>query len=85
MQIKNTENFLGKVPGNSIQNIKKRKITFAHSSDDATLSSTTEYEDFVAELVSACKSGDNHSKKLIQELVPHLVHKLKECKQWEKF
>ena len=89
MQIKNAENTLEKVSGNSIQNSKKRKITFAPSSNDATLNTTdtyqkpSKYEDFVAELISACKSGDNDSKKLMQELVPHLAHKLRKSKQWE--
>ena len=61
-----------------------------HHANDATLNTTytyqkpSKYEDFVAELISACKSGDNDSKKLMQELVPHLAHKLRESKQWEK-
>jgi len=37
----------------------------------------SKYEDFVAELVSACKSGDYDSKKLMQDLVSHLVNKPK--------
>lgn len=37
----------------------------------------------MTELISACKDDDADSKKLMEELVPHLVHKLQQKKQWE--
>ena len=92
MQIKDSENTLEKISGNSIQSNKKRKITFAATATGSsslndtnlyTYRKPTNYEEFLTELISACKDGDSESKKLMEELVPHLVHVLKHQKQWE--
>ena len=87
MQVKSAENTLEKISGNSLQHSKKRKITFAASSDNTNTTDTyqkpskykepSKYKDFVTQLVSACIKGDDDSKKLMQELVPYLVDTLK--------
>jgi len=88
MQVKSAENTLEKISGNSIQRSKKRKITFAASSNDTNTTDTyqkpSKYKDIVTQLVSACTKGDDDSKKFMQELVPHLVDTLKLKKRLEK-
>ena len=89
MQISDAENALKKIPGNSLQSSKKRRLTYATSANEPSPSiaigyqKPKTYQEFLRELTLACKQGDNDSKQEMEKLVPHLVKHLKLTKQWD--
>lgn len=75
MQIKDAENALYKIPGNYLTSSKKRKLTFAPSSNEpAEFTNSPLYEKpdcyskFLTELTSASKKGNEDSKQLMEKI-----------------
>ena len=88
MQITDTENALHKISGNTLQSSKKQKLTYALSANEpstfvvlAVYNKPETYKEFLKDLMSACRKGDEDSKHVMEKLTPHLVKSLKKVKQ----
>ena len=78
-QIKQAEHSLSHIKGNTIVASKKKRKTFANTSNEGSDQHTTSYclpetyEEFVTELENACNEGDEDSKKAVERLAPHMA------------
>ena len=65
-------------------------VTYAPSANEPSASAASSvyekprtYKEFLTELMSACKKGDEDSKRVMEKLAPYLVKSLKKVKQWD--
>ena len=87
LQIKAAEHSLQKISGHTVTHNKKKKIIYAKESNEKSCSDVPytkpkTYREFLEDLVSACKEGDDDSKKLLEELTPNLAESLKKHGKW---
>ena len=89
-QIKRAEHFISGIAGNSIMASKKKRKTFAVASNEPCCRDQSaeayhlpsSYTDFLKEIESACKNGDDDSKQMIEKLVPQMAKVLKSAEKW---
>ena len=89
-QIRTAEHYLRHIEGNSIVATKKKRLTSAVHSTDASSASVAEYckpatyPEYVEQLNQACNDGDIESKRAIERLAPVMAEALKAVKQFDQ-
>ena len=86
-QIRTTEHFLHQDEGNTIVATKKKRLTFADKSSNASRTSDTycksfTYAEFFTQLNDTCTAGDEDSSKAIERLAPLIADRLKKANEF---
>lgn len=89
-QMHRAEHGLKQIDGNTIVAAKKKRKTFALTSNEhnvnssvATYTFPTTYAAFLKSIEDACTMGDCDSKKVIEKLAPNMANVLKLEKKWD--
>lgn len=90
VQVRQAQQKLQQIEGNSMQATKMKKLTYAHVSTDPERSVSESYKKpstfrgLLMELSEACNLGDEDSQRAIEKLSPNMAKSLKEVGEWRK-